>query len=152
MTKSFGARGIKYVEENTQTYHIYPLYQHPTTARPLILLYVAFPLNRTESMFLYLWARLSMHTHQQWRWGGARCKGHPPPHLNNISQRLEALVTAALHQQRHAEVACLEPFTHLHCAKGACSVTRYKHKAQVPFLKIKSALRYLKKGYVTKTA
>lgn len=62
-----------------------------------------------------------MYAHQQWRWGGAGCKGHPPPHLNHVSQRLETLVTATLHQQRHAEVACLEPLTHLYCAKGAYS-------------------------------
>lgn len=90
---------------------------------------------------------MTVCAYQQWRWGGARCKGHPPPHFNNISQRLEALVTAALHQQRHAEVACLEPLAHLHCAKGAYSEKKAVKKLLLPSSNMKATLKCLQKHF-----
>lgn len=56
-------------------------------------------------------------SHQQgWR-GGPWGEGNTAPHLDHVSQGLEALVTAPLYQQGHGEVACLEPLTHLHCGE-----------------------------------
>ena len=49
---------------------------------------------------------------------GPGTKGHTPPHFDNVAEWLEALVAATLHQQRHGEVARLEPLTHLHGGEG----------------------------------
>lgn len=56
-------------------------------------------------------------THQQGRRGGPWGERNTAPHLDHIPQGLEALVTAPLHQQRHGEVASLEPLAHLNCGE-----------------------------------
>lgn len=57
--------------------------------------------------------------YQQGWWGGPGGERHAPPHLDDVAQGLEALVTAPLDQQGHGEVARLEPLTHLHCGEWA---------------------------------
>lgn len=59
-------------------------------------------------------------SHQQGWWRGPWGKGDTAPHLDDIPQRLEALIAATLHQQGHGEVASLEPLAHLHGGKWTC--------------------------------